>query len=139
MESKLIRRRKNRRGMSLVEVMVVIAIILTLMAILGGIALAVFSNSKVSVTQLQMQEVRQAVDLYSIKKKTPSSGDGLKVVYEDLGMDVPKDAWDHEFVYTSPGPDGKPYEVMSYGSDGVEGGTGNAADIILSKIGKDDE
>jgi general secretion pathway protein G len=136
MKSKMFR--KNRRGMSLVEVMVVIAIILTLMAVLGGIALAVFANSRVSVTELQIQEVRQAVDLYAIKRKTPSSGDGLKVVYEDLGMPVPKDAWDNDFVFVSPGPDGRDYDVISYGSDGVEGGTGNAADIKLSAIGRNE-
>jgi general secretion pathway protein G len=133
-EVNLAKRRKNRRGMSLVEVMVVIAIVLTLMAILGGIALSVFANAKVSTTELQMHEVKQAVDLYAIKKGAPSTSEGLKAVYDGLSMDVPKDAWDHDFIYVNPGPDGKQYDVVSYGSDGTEGGTGNAADIKLSEL-----
>jgi len=80
-----------------------------------------------------MQEMKQAIDLYSIKKGPPSSSDGLKTVYSQLGQDVPKDAWGNDFIYVSPGPDGKPYDLISYGSDGTEGGTGNAADIKLSE------
>lgn len=118
---------RNRRGMSLVEVMVVIAIILTLMSIIGIGAMTVFANSRVDTTVLTMSEVNKRIELHSLKKGPPSTSDGLKAVF---GQDtVPKDSWGNEFVYVSPGPNGAPYDVISYGSDGVEGGTGNAADI----------
>jgi general secretion pathway protein G len=42
---------------------------------------------------------------------------------------VPNDPWGKEYVYRSPGEHG-PYDIMSYGSDGQEGGTGTAADIV---------
>jgi general secretion pathway protein G len=105
----------------------------------GGMSIASgcisFPEGRVAPTELQMHEVKQAVDLYAIKHEmVPSTSEGLKVVYHGLSMDVPKDAWDHEFVYVTPGPDGHKYDVISYGSDGVEGGTGNAADIRLSDL-----
>ena len=41
---------------------------------------------------------------------------------------VPNDPWGHAYVYRSPG-ERAPYEIVSFGSDGQEGGTGTAADI----------
>jgi general secretion pathway protein G len=41
---------------------------------------------------------------------------------------VPTDPWGHVYLYRSPGERG-PYEIVSLGSDGQEGGTGTAADI----------
>jgi general secretion pathway protein G len=41
---------------------------------------------------------------------------------------VPADPWGHVYVYQVPGERG-PYQIMSFGSDGQEGGTGTAADI----------
>ena len=42
---------------------------------------------------------------------------------------VPRDGWKREFVYSVPGPENAPYEIISYGSDGEPGGSGDAADI----------
>jgi type II secretion system protein G len=48
------------------------------------------------------------------------------------GSAVPTDPWNHGYLYRSPG-DHSPYDIMSYGSDGQEGGSGTAADISLEK------
>ncbi|MBW1878698.1 MAG: type II secretion system protein GspG [Deltaproteobacteria bacterium] len=123
----------SRRGMTLVEVMVVIAIILTLMGIVGYGVMQVWENSRVETTKLQMGRMIERVQIYHVKhKKPPTSGEGLAVVYGDAA--VPRDAWDNEFIYLSPGPDGSDYDLISYGRDGVEGGTGLAEDIHLSDM-----
>jgi general secretion pathway protein G len=44
------------------------------------------------------------------------------------GGNVPNDPWDNAYVYRSPGQHA-PYDIVSYGSDGQEGGTDLAADI----------
>ena len=121
---------RSRRGMSLVEVMVVIAIIVTLMSIVGFGALTVFENTRVDTTKLQMHEVNKRIELYTLKKKPPTTGEGLKAVYNT--ETVPKDSWGNDFVYVSPGPDGHKYDLISYGADGTEGGDGNDADIRFS-------
>ena len=122
----------SRRGMSLVEVMVVIAIILTLMGIIGYGVMTVFQDSKVDTTILTMGRVNERVEIYYLrKKKVPSSGEGLSAVYGDDPS--PKDSWGNDLIYVSPGPDGRQYDIISYGSDGAEGGTGNAEDIKWSE------
>ncbi len=125
------RRRRSRGGMSLVEVMVVIANIVTLMSIVGYTAMNVFESSRVETTILQMHEINKQVELYSLKKKLPSTGEGLKAVYGDLSP--PTDSWSNEFIYVSPGPSGHKYDIISYGADGQEGGSGNDADIKFSE------
>jgi general secretion pathway protein G len=42
---------------------------------------------------------------------------------------VPKDGWGREILYRVPGGQGKPYDLVSLGSDGREAGSGDAADL----------
>jgi len=121
--------------MSLVEVMVVIAIILTLMAVIGGGVLAVFNNSKVDTTILTMGKVNQRVQIYMLRKKAPpSTSDGLEAVY--AGEKMPLDSWGNEFKYVSPGPGGHDFDIISLGADGNEGGSGNDEDLKWSEVGQ---
>lgn len=121
----------DRRGMSLVEVMVVIAIILTLMSVLMFGVFQVFGQSQVDTTRLMMDKISQRVQIYKLRnKKVPSGSDGLGAVF--AGEEVPRDAWDNEFRYVSPGPNGKDFDLISLGADGREGGSGNDADIRWS-------
>lgn len=125
--------RRARRGMSLVEVMVVIAIILTLMGIIGYGVMSVYEKSKVETTRLQIGRIVERVTIYTVKhKKPPTTGDGLAAVYD--GEKVPQDAWGNDFTYVSPGPEGHDFDIISYGRDGVEGGTGLAADIHITDL-----
>jgi general secretion pathway protein G len=41
---------------------------------------------------------------------------------------LPKDPWDNDYQYISPGANG-PFDVFSYGADGKEGGEGYDADV----------
>ena len=124
---------RRRRGMSLVEVMVVIAIILTLMSIIAIGVWGIFSDSKVDTTRLTMTKVNERLEIYVLrKKKPPSTSDGLASVFGN--EPIPKDSWNNEFVYVSPGPDGAPYDLVSLGADGQEGGTGNAEDLKWSEL-----
>lgn len=125
--------RRSRRGMTLVEVMVVIAIVLTLSSILAYGVWRIFAGSKVETTKLQMTKVSEQVEIYILKKKkAPGTSDGLAAVFGD--EESPKDSWGNDFVYVSPGPGGKPFDLMSFGADGAEGGTGNDEDIKLSDV-----
>ena len=46
------------------------------------------------------------------------------------GGNVPNDPWSHAYIYRAPGEHG-PFDIVSLGSDGQEGGSGTAADISL--------
>jgi general secretion pathway protein G len=127
-----LRAASDRRGMSLVEVVVVIAIILTLMSLIGYGIMQTFGETQVDTTKLSMSQVADKVQIYQVRKgKVPASGEGLRAVYTDIAP--PKDAWGNEFVYVSPGPNGQPFDIISLGADGREGGSGNNADIKLSE------
>ncbi len=72
----------------------------------------------------------------------PTAEEGLRALYykpegeEEANWDGPylrkplfKDPWNHEYVYATPGTHSDmPYEIVSYGKDGQEGGEGESAD-----------
>jgi general secretion pathway protein G len=47
---------------------------------------------------------------------------------------TPKDPWNNPYQYVSPGPNGRDYEITSYGRDGKPGGEGYDADISTSTL-----
>ncbi|MEQ1569378.1 MAG: type II secretion system protein GspG [Myxococcota bacterium] len=125
--------RRRRRGMSLVEVMVVIAIILTLMSVIAIGVWGIFADSRVDTTRLTMTKVNERLEIYTLrKKKPPSTTEGLAAAFGN--EQIPKDSWNNEFQYVSPGPGGEAYDLVSLGADGQEGGTGNDADLKWSEL-----
>ena len=88
----------------------------------------------------------------SVERSVASSGDqGLEALVREpkggsrvenypaggylAGGKVPTDKWDHEIVYLSPGRRGESYELISYGADGLPGGTGEDEDIVIREGG----
>lgn len=123
--------RAQRAGMTLVEIMVVIAIIGILTTALAVGVTGYLEESRVETTKIQMGQIMQALETYGAlhRGKYPSTADGLTAVKDKFQGDIPKDAWNNDYIYRSPGGDGRPYELMSLGSDGKEGGEEKAADI----------
>jgi general secretion pathway protein G len=124
---------KSRRGMTLFEVMIVIAIIVMVMgALLVGV-MSSFNQASAATTELTMGKIDSAIQTYTIRhKKPPTTSQGLKAVFTDERL--PTDSWGNEFVYTAPGPGGMPYEILSYGRDGAKGGSGSGEDIKWSEV-----
>ena len=125
--------RKRRAGLTLVEIMVGIAILGVLMAVLGGSLLGALDDANVDATKLTMGKIDQALQIYAAKHKGkyPSTSEGLQAAAKYMpDSKVPKDAWDNEFQYYSPGSNSSnPYEIVSLGKDGQEGGEDANADI----------
>jgi len=133
--------RRGERGFTLVEILVVITIIALLMALVGPRVLNYLSESKVKTARIQIQSFATALDLYYLDTgRYPTSSEGLAALVQRgsgagswngpylRGGNVPNDPWGKPYVYRSPGEHGA-YDLVSYGSDGQEGGTGLAADI----------
>jgi general secretion pathway protein G len=135
------RRRDGEAGFTLVEILVVITIIGLIMAIVGPRVLNYLGESKVKAARIQIESLGSALDLYYLDMgRYPNSNDGLAALvqrpgnaeewngpYLKVGV-VPNDPWGHAYVYRSP-VEHAPYEIVSYGSDGQEGGSGTATDI----------
>lgn len=125
--------RRGRRGMTLIEVMIVIVLILMVMGALAFGLQSMFAQGQGMTAELQMAKINERITIYvARKRKAPSS---LSDAYN--GADVPVDPWGNDFKYRVGGPDGRKYEIISYGADGKEGGTGPDADIKWSEVSPD--
>jgi general secretion pathway protein G len=111
------------------------------MALVGPRVIHYLGESKVKTAKIQIQSFASALDLFYLDAgRYPSSAEGLTVLVQPAGGvaswngpylkggNVPNDPWGKPYLYRSPGEHGV-YDVVSYGADGQEGGTGTAADI----------
>jgi general secretion pathway protein G len=140
------RRQMDQQGFTLVEMLVVITIIGLIMGLIGPRVLNYLSESKVKAAKIQLQSFGGALDLFYLDAgRFPSTAEGLTALVRPApgvaawngpylkGGNIPNDPWSHGYVYRSPGEHG-PYEIISYGADGQEGGSGVAADISLENL-----
>jgi general secretion pathway protein G len=133
-------------GFTLVEMLVVITIIGLIMGLIGPRVLNYLNESKVKTARIQLQSFSGALDLFYLDAgRYPSTSEGLAALVQRTpgvaawngpylkGGSLPTDPWKHPYIYRSPG-DRAPYEIISYGSDGQEGGSGIAADISTENL-----
>jgi len=131
------RRRRAQRGMTLIEIMVVVIII----GLIGtAVAVNVFGNlaeAKVRTARSDIAKISDGVDTYKVLRgHYPTTEQGLAVLIQEKVLKPNKegkllDPWDREYVYLSPGQaHADSYDVKSYGSDGAPGGEGENADLV---------
>lgn len=133
--------RRAARGMTLIEILVVLVLIGIVTGILAGNFLGKGEKAKADAAKIEINQIGQTLDLYKLEVgKYPTSQEGLQALitapsgvsnwngpYWKNGT-IPKDPWGNEYKYTSPGSK-SPYEILSYGADGKEGGDGPNKDI----------
>lgn len=125
---KALSKKRRRRGMTLVEIIVVITI---LALIMGAVAVAVIpqlEQSRRDRARLDIGNIQAALKIYYAKKGTyPDTGTGLKALVDAQTLEkMPKDPWDNDYAYLLEG--NKPV-ITSYGADKASGGTDAAQDI----------
>lgn len=122
------RTRSRRRGMTLIEIMVVMTIMALIMA---GVAVAIIprlDEARVDTARQDIHTIRTALDMHYAKRgRYPDTSTGLAALTEGQFLqDIPIDPWGNEYIYLNEG--GRPV-IISYGADGAPGGEGTAADI----------
>ena len=133
--------RTPQRGMTLIEILVVLVLIGIVLGIVGGNFIGRGEKAKADAARIEIGQIGQALDLYKLEiGRYPSSSDGLQaLVTAPAGASnwngpywkkaqIPKDPWGNEYRYTSPGQKGA-YDILSLGADGKEGGEGTNKDI----------
>jgi len=132
------------KGFSLIELLVVMIIIGLLAALVGPRIFGKVGRARQNAAKAQIEMFGQALELFRLDVgRYPTTAEGLQALRTNPGglenwdgpylkKDVPLDPWGHEYVYRSPGEHGD-YDILSYGADGVEGGEGEAADIVSWK------
>ena len=126
---------RRQRGFTLIEIMVVVIILGILISLVAPNVFGVLEDAEVTATKAQMKSVETALATYRMNhRRYPTTDEGLRALTKPPGRDrgyldtVPKDSWNNEYQYRSPGVNGD-YDLYSFGRDGQEGGEGLDADI----------
>jgi general secretion pathway protein G len=133
--------RARERGMTLIEILVVLVLIGIVLGIVGGNFIGKGEKAKADAAKIEIGQIAQTLDLYKLEVgRYPSSQEGLQaLISAPAGVTnwngpywkkstVPKDPWGNDYKYASPGSKGA-YEIVSLGADGKEGGEGPDKDI----------
>lgn len=130
-----------QRGYSLLELLVVLAILGLIIAIAAPRLIGYFEASKAKTAKIQISNLSTAMDLYYLSNSGyPNEAQGLKALVERPegapAWDGPYlnradgiiDPWGRPYLYKQPGVHGK-FDISSLGADGKEGGTGEDTDL----------
>jgi general secretion pathway protein G len=130
--------RRAQRGMTLIEIMVVLVIIGLVAAAVAVNVIGRLSEAKVKQAETDVRNIAsQGVDAFKVmRNRYPTTEEGLGILIQEKFLKANKggkllDPWNHEYIYLCPGqahPDS--FDVKSYGADGQPGGEGENADIV---------
>lgn len=140
---------RSRLGFTLIEIMVVIIVLGALAALVAPNVFRHVGASKEATARAQVEMLGSALDAYRLDNDVyPTGEQGLAALRTApaaeprprdwrgpyLKKDVPADPWGRPYVYRSPGADeSRPYELLSLGRDGREGGEGEDGDVVSWK------
>jgi len=128
------------RGFTLLELLVVVAIIGLLAAYVGPKYFGQVGKSEQALAKAQIESFHRALGSYRLDVGSfPSTEEGLNALMAKpsaagkwagpyLTKAVPPDPWGKPYIYRVPGAKGD-YDLLSYGKDGQPGGSGDAADV----------
>ena len=138
-------KRSTAWGMTLIEILVVLVLIGIVLGIVGGNFIGKGEKAKADAAKIEMGQISQTLDLYKLEVgRYPTTQEGMQaLISAPTGATnwngpywkrptVPKDPWGNEYKYVSPAQ-AAPYEIISLGADGKEGGEGPNKDIMSSQ------
>ena len=132
--------RRQARGFTLIELIVVIALIATVAAVVGGKIITNKERAEAKLADSQLKTLAAQVEQYqgdtgrypeSLQNllTAPGDADGWLGPYVSKASEL-QDPWHNPIEYTVPGEDEKPFQLKSLGVDGKTGGEGVDADIV---------
>ncbi|KWK55770.1 type II secretion system protein GspG [Burkholderia stagnalis] len=137
------RRGRAQRGFTLIEIMVVVAILGILAALIVPKIMSRPDEARRIAAKQDIGTIMQSLNLYRLDNgRYPAQEQGLHALVQKPAIDpmpnnwkdggylerLPNDPWGNAYQYLSPGTHGA-IDVFSYGADGKAGGDGNDADI----------
>ncbi len=120
--------RRNRRGFSLLELMLVLAIIGVLMAVAAVNVLGAGGRAKARATMASMGTIKTALQSYQLEQSAYPVDLTTLVKAKYLEDKKNGDGWGRPFYYAVPGANNQPYDLISFGEDG-QGGTADDINV----------
>ena len=141
MTNKRIAARRASRGMTLIEILVVLVLLGIVMGIVAGNFIGQGEEAKRKAAQIEISQIANTLDLFKLEVgRYPTQSEGLQaLVTAPSGVNnwngpywkkgtLPKDPWGRPYQLAVPGRKG-PFDIYSLGADGAPGGTDENADI----------
>ena len=137
-----IQKRKSQRGVTLIEMLVVVTIISLIVGLVSVNMFKKADEAKRTAARAQIDSFMNALGLYKLDTGTyPATGVGLQALRVKpenatnwsgpyMPKDIPDDPWGRPYQYKYPGEHGDEPDLISLGPDGAPGGEGNNADIV---------
>lgn len=136
-----LQKHKLQQGFTLLELLVVLAILGALAGLVGPQVMKHLGESKTKTARVQIETLAAAMDMYRLDiGRYPATDQGLVALVEKpADIDnwngpylrknkVPKDPWNKDYQYASPGEHGK-FDIYTLGLDAKEGGEGEDKDV----------
>jgi general secretion pathway protein G len=137
------KKRNNKKGFTLVEVMAVLIIVGLLASVAVKNFMGTTKKASVIATKANLSVLHDAIDLFRLDTyRYPTEEEGLTALVEEptdaegwniegylKTTNLPPDGWKRDFEYRLDPGDGKPFVIISYGADGEEGGEGYDEDL----------
>jgi len=139
---------KKQSGFTLIELMVVVAILAILAVVVAPMVLDRPDEARIVKAKQDLASISSALNLYKLDNyRYPTTDQGLDALvqkptseptpkhWRPYLQNLPKDPWGNDYLYLSPGEHGD-FDLYTLGADGQEGGEGTNADIGNWDLGK---
>lgn len=136
---------RKSTGFSLIEIMVVLAIMGLLAAVVAPNVMNALSGGRIQKAKADFANIETALKMYKLDNFVfPTTEQGLEALVSPPSTapepknwrkdgylsKLPKDPWGNPYLYVSPG-EAHPYDIYTLGADGLNGGVDDAADISI--------
>jgi general secretion pathway protein G len=133
---------RRRAGFTLIEVLVVLAILGLLAGLVGPRVMNSLGGARTRTAELQIKDIEAATDMFKIDTgRYPNAAEGLNaLVTRPSGLAgwngpylkdnaIPKDPWGNDYIYEIPSRHGGSFDLYSLGADKASGGDGENTDV----------